>query len=237
MDKWIFEPEKVARGIDALKVQGRNELIIELEERSVVKRHQWKRYASAINFTAPQDASDCGRFNPPGGKIAVWYASDAALTGMAESYGRTLQLHGTVQYPESLMDVHVICSVEVTRRVRLIDIVKLCELLHIPLDSLESENYTFTQWLMERLHTEFGEEFDGIAYDSRHKRYKKCFAFWSQPGSGVPFKDTPNGIVTVSAYKEYDKAIFPSDMKDREYITGEEMLELILNFEVTAEPQ
>ncbi|WP_017348627.1 RES family NAD+ phosphorylase [Pantoea sp. A4] len=236
MKKWNFVPEKVAQEIAALKVTERKDTKIELSENSVLKRHQWKRYESSINFTAPQDSRDCGRYNPLGGRIAVWYASDAALTGMAESYGRVLQLHGTVQYPESLMAVHVICSVDVTKKVRVINVVRLCELLHIPLDSLESEDYNFTQWLMEHLYTFYGDKFDGIAYDSRHKRHKKCYAFWSKPGSEVPFKDTTEGIVSLAEYKEYDSSIFPPDWKD-DYMSGDEMLELILNFEIMSEPQ
>nr|VXZ81510.1 RES domain [Klebsiella pneumoniae] len=109
--------------------------------------------------------------------MAVWYASDSALTAAAEAYGRLFHLKGTISYPESVLSQHYMCSVDVARTVKVIDVVALCELLHIPLDSLENEDYTFPQWLMEHLYTHFGRDYDGIAYTSRHKRYKRCYAF------------------------------------------------------------
>ncbi|MGE9627386.1 RES family NAD+ phosphorylase, partial [Escherichia coli] len=68
--------------------------------------------------------------------MAVWYASDSALTAAAEAYGRLLHLEGTISYPESVLSQHYMCSVDVMRPVKVIDVVALCELLHIPLDSL-----------------------------------------------------------------------------------------------------
>jgi hypothetical protein len=236
MKKWTFQPEKVKRAIAALKKSGRKIPSIERHAGEVLKRHQWQCYASAINFTAPIEVEKCGRFNPVGGCIAVWYASDAALTAMAESYGRMVQLVQTVSYPESVLDQHYICSVDVLKEVEVIDVVALLALLHIPLDSLENEDYTFPQWLMERLYTEFGDEYDGIAYDSRHRRYKKCFAFWRKPQSNELFKDTAGGMTSLKDYKEYDAEIFPSDWRSL-YISGEDMLEELLNFEITPELQ
>lgn len=235
MKRWIFAPEKVARDIATLKLRQRRDLDLALCANSVLKRHQWKKYASAINFTAPYEITACGRFNPPGGEIAVWYASDSALTSMAESYGRVLQLQGTIAYPEVALQSHYICSVDVLRPVKTINVVRLCELLHIPLNALESEDYAFTQWLMHHLFAEYGEEYDGIAYDSRHLRYKKCFAFWRKLTGDIPFKDTAGGMVPLLDYKEYNVELFPPGWMDL-YMSGDDMLEILLNFRITPEP-
>ncbi|MDR8378958.1 RES domain-containing protein, partial [Acinetobacter baumannii] len=77
-------------------------------------------------------------------------------------------------YPEKVLHQHYMCSIDVNRTVKAIDIVGLCQLLHIPPDSVENENYTFTQWLMSYLHTHFGSDFDGISYSGRHYRCKRC---------------------------------------------------------------
>jgi hypothetical protein len=72
--------------------------------------------------------------------IPIWYAADSSLTAMAESYGRLLHIQGTTSFPESVLDQHYICSVDILRFVKVIDVVGLCEVLHIPLDSLENED-------------------------------------------------------------------------------------------------
>lgn len=64
MHKWTYKSEEVAYDIAALKVTERQDIVIELRESSVLKRHQWKRYGSSINFTAPQDAINRGRYIP-----------------------------------------------------------------------------------------------------------------------------------------------------------------------------
>lgn len=167
--------------------------------------------------------------------MAVWYASDSALTAAAEAYGRLFHLKGTISYPESVLSQHYMCSVDVIRTVKVIDIVALCELLHIPLDSLESEDYTFTQWLMEYLYTHHGNDYDGIAYTSRHKRYKHCYAFWKRPNSTPAFADTPYGMVPYASYRETDTGMFP-EWWHKGVMSGEEMFEELLGFEITPEP-
>ncbi|MCA6984005.1 RES family NAD+ phosphorylase [Pectobacterium brasiliense] len=164
MIKWTFDKTVVAQGIAAQNNSGRIPAINIQQGPDLLKRHQRKLYKSAINFSAPIEKDDCGRYNPLGGSVAVWYASDSALTAAAEAYGRLFHLKGTISYPESVLSQHYMCSVDVVRTVKVIDVVALCELLHIPLDSLENEDYTFPQWLMEHLYTHFGRDYDGIAY-------------------------------------------------------------------------
>ena len=171
----------------------------------------------------------------PGGSVAVWYASDSALTAAAEAYGRLYHLKGTKSYPESVLSQHYMCSVDVMKTVKVIDVVALCELLHIPLDSLENEDYTFTQWLMEHLYTHFGRDYDGIAYTSRHKRYKRCYAFWERPGITPAFTDTPQGMAPYASYVETDKGMFPK-WWHKGMMSGEEMFEELPGFEITPEP-
>ncbi|WP_336142176.1 RES family NAD+ phosphorylase [Erwinia sp. CGal63] len=187
-----------------------------------------------MHFSAPESSEKCGRFNPPGGKIAVWYAADSALTAMAESYGRMFHFAGTISWPESALDQHYICAVKVIRTVKVIDVVRLCELLHIPLDSLENENYDFPQWLMSQLFC-LKNNHAGIAYSSRHCRYKKCYAFWKNPESAHAFKDVSQGRVTIRNYREYDTQLFPPGWKLR-WMKGDDMLERLLNFAIVPEP-
>ena len=235
MIKWIFDEAVVAKGIAAQKKSGRIPAMNIQQGPGLLKRHQRKLYKSAINFSAPIDIDDCGRYNPPGGSVAVWYASDSALTAAAEAYGRLLHLKGIISYPESVLAQHYMCSVDVIRAVRVIDVVALCELLHIPLDSLENEDYTFTQWLMEHLYTHFGRDYDGIAYTSRHKRYKHCYAFWERLKPVPAFADTPHGMVPYASYRETDTGMFPEWWHKRT-MSGEEMFEELLGFEITPEP-
>lgn len=235
MTKWTFEKNIVAQGIAAKNKSGRIPSIDIQPGSGLLKRHQRALYESAINFRAPIEENECGRYNPPGGCVAVWYASDSALTAAAEAYGRLLHLEGTISYPESVLSQHYMCSVDVMRPVKVIDVVALCELLHIPLDSLENEDYTFTQWLMEHLYTHFGRDYDGIAYTSRHKRYKRCYAFWERPDSTPAFTDTPQGMVPYASYIENDEGIFPKGWH-KGTMSGEEMFEELLGFEITPEP-
>lgn len=236
MTKWTFDKKVVAQGIDVQHKAGRIPVIDIQPGSGLLKRHQRKLYESAINFSAPKEKEDCGRYNPPGGRVAVWYASDSALTAAAEAYGRLFHLKGTISYPEAVLSQHYMCSVDVVRTVKVIDVVELCELLHIPLDSLENEDYTFPQWLMEHLHTHFGSDYDGIAYTSRHKRYKRCYAFWERPGSTPAFTDTPHGMEPYFSYEETDKGMFPKGWH-KVTMSGEEMFEVLLGFEITPEPK
>ncbi|HCC0888808.1 TPA: RES family NAD+ phosphorylase [Salmonella enterica] len=236
MNKWIFDENKVAQGILALKGTVRFPVLTIQSGTDVLKRHQKKLYSSAINFGAPVEDEDCGRYNPLGGRIAVLYASDSSLTAAAEAYGRLLHLTGQIAYPESVLSQHYMCSIDVVRTVVVIDVVGLCQLLHIPLDSLENEDYRFTQWLMEFLHTHFGNDFDGIAYTSRHNRYKRCYAFWECPTSQPAFADTPAGMVPYASYHETDTGIFPKGW-NKTSMSGEEMFEELLGFEITSEPR
>ena len=235
MTKWTFDKTVVAQGIAAQNKSGRIPVIDLHQGTGLLKRHQRKLYESTINFSAPIEKVDCGRYNPPGGSVAVWYASDSALTAAAEAYGRLFHLEGTISYPESVLSQHYMCSVDVVRTVKVIDVVKLCESLHIPLDSLENEDYTFPQWLMEHLHKHFGSDYDGIAYTSRHKRYKRCYAFWERPGSTPAFTDTPYGMVPYIRYVETDNGMFPKGWH-KGTMSGEEMFEELLGFEITPEP-
>lgn len=234
-NKWIFSPAHVAQGILALKSSPRFPTLSIPVGVDVLKRHQKKLYGSAINFAAPLARSNCGRYNPPGGKIGVWYASDSALTAAAEAYGRLLANHGPISYPESVLAQHYMCSIDVVRPVEVVDVVTLCQLLHIPLDSLENEDYTFPQWLMAFLHTHFANDLDGIAYTSRHNRYKRCYAFWERPGYQLAFADTLNGMVPYVSYLETDSGMFPQWWR-KTTMSGEEMFETLLGFEITAEP-
>lgn len=236
MDKWIFEEDKVTQGIVALQKVGRIPTVTINPASAVLKRHQKKRYASAVQFSAPVLFEDCGRYNPPGGSIAVWYAADSSLTAAAEAYGRLLHLGGPVNYPEKVLHQHYMCSIDVNRTVKVIDIVGLCQLLHIPPDSVENENYTFTQWLMSFLHTHFGSDFDGISYSGRHYRYKRCYAFWEMPGKPPAFTDTPGGMVPYASFRETDTGIFPVGWHGT-FMTGEEMFEELLNFRIMPEPK
>lgn len=235
MIKWIFDEAVIANGIAAQKKSERIPAIDILQGPDRLKRHQGKLYKSAINFSAPIEKDVCGRYNPPGGNVAIWYAADSALTAAAEAYGRLFHLKGTIYYPESVLSQHYMCSVDITRAVKVIDVVTLCELLHIPLDSLENEDYTFTQWLMEHLHTHFGRDYDGIAYTSRHKRYKHCYAFWIRQNSTPAFADTPHGMVPYASYRETDTGMFP-EWWHKGSMSGEEMFEELLGFEITPEP-
>jgi len=235
MTKWKFDKTFVAQGIAAQQQSGRIPAIDIQQGSGLLKRHQRKLYKSAINFSAPMGKDDCGRYNPLGGSVAVWYASDSALTAAAEAYGRLFHLKGAISYPESVLSQHYMCSVDVVRTVKVIDAVALCELLHIPLDSLENEDYTFPQWLMEHLYTHFGSDYDGIAYTSRHKRYKRCYAFWERQGSTSAFADTPQGIEPYASYLDTDEGMFPEGWH-KEMISGEEMFEELLGFEITPEP-
>lgn len=235
MNKWTFDKTVVAQGIAAQNNSGRIPAIDIQQGPGLLKRHQRKLYKSAINFSAPIEKDDCGRYNPPGGSVAVWYASDSALTAAAEAYGRLFHLKGKISYPESVLSQHYMCSVDVARTVTVIDVVALCELLHIPLDSLENEDYTFPQWLMEHLYTHFGRDYDGIAYTSRHKRYKRCYAFWERPGSTPAFTDTPQGMWPYASYVETDEGMFPKGWY-KGTMSGEEMFEELLGFEITPEP-
>ncbi|WP_099074376.1 RES family NAD+ phosphorylase [Proteus alimentorum] len=235
MPKWKFNETIVAQGIGAQKKSGRIPEIDIQQGSGLLKRHQRKLYESAINFSAPIKKDDCGRYNPPGGSVAVWYASDSALTAAAEAYGRLFHRQRTISYPESVLSQHYMCSVDVVRTVKVIDVVELCELLHIPLDSLENEDYTFTQWLMEHLYTHFKSDYDGIAYTSRHKRYKRCYAFWERPDSTPAFTDTPQGMVPYASYVETDKGMFPKGW-NKGTMSGEEIFEELLGFEITLEP-
>lgn len=88
---------------------------------------------------------------------------------------------------------------------------------------------------MGYLYALFQDDYDGIAYSSRHRRNKKCYAFWQRPGVTHPFRDTPNGMVTISKYKEYDPGVIPKGWPNV-FISGDEMLEELLNFAITAEP-
>jgi len=233
--KWILNADSVAQAILALKGSLRFPTLTIPNGVGILKRHQKKLYGSAINFAAPVAASDCGRYNPPGGKIGVWYASDSALTAAAEAYGRLLANHGPISYPESVLTQHYMCSIDVVRPVEVVDVVALCQLLHIPLDSLENEDYTFPQWLMAFLHMHFANDVEGIAYTSRHYRYKRCYAFWERPGYKLAFADTLNGMVPYISYVETDAGMFPQ-WWNKTTMTGEEMFEKLLGFEITAEP-
>jgi len=235
LNKWMFNENQVAQGILALKRTARIPSEMIRSGTGVLKRHQMKRYASAINFSAPVEWSKCGRYNPPGGSVSVWYASDSSLTAAAEAYGRLFHLTGTIRYPESVLWQHFMCSIDVTRTVEVIDVVSLCQRLHIPLDSLENEDYTFPQWLMAFLHTHFASDYDGIAYSGRHVRYKHCYAFWERPGMLPAFADTPGGMVPYARYQETDSGIFPA-WWNKTTMSGEDMFEELLGFEITAEP-
>lgn len=236
MNKWNFIESHVEQGIQALVGKNR---IPELEIQKgpdVLKRHQKKLYPSAVVFGAPIKPLDCGRYNPPGGNIGVLYAADSSLTAAAEAYGRMLHQNGQINYPAAVLGQHFMCSIDVVRTVKVIDVMALCELLHIPLDSLENEDYTFTQWLMEYLYTQFGNEYDGIAYTSRHKRYKRCYAFWERPGLKAAFADTRGGMTPYASYRETDKGMFPEWWK-KTTMTGEEMFEELLNFRIIDLPE
>lgn len=236
MNKWILNKFHVAQGIQALADTARIPELTIQEGKNVLKRHQKKRYQSAIIFGAPKNALDCGRYNPPGGKMGVLYAADSALTAAAEAYGRLLHQNGQIGFPLSVLKQHYMCSIDVVRTVKVIDVVVLCELLHIPLDSLESEDYRFTQWLMEYVYTHFGSEYDGIAYTSRHKRYKRCYAFWESPGHKTAFADTHNGMMPYTSYRETDTGMFPAGSGITS-MTGEEMFEELLNFRIIDLPE
>ncbi|WP_146001355.1 RES domain-containing protein [Chimaeribacter arupi] len=123
-------------------------------------RSQPGKYESGIHYSAPVEARECGRFNPPGGQIAVLYAADASITAMAEVYGRTCQLEGSVIYPESVLDQHYLCAVETLMTVKVIDIIGLLQCMHIPFSDLEGEDYRLPQWLMARLY--------GVSLDIEH---------------------------------------------------------------------
>lgn len=235
MTKWTFDKTVVAQGIVALNDSGRIPAIDIQPASGLLKRHQRMWYESAINFSAPVGKDECGRYNPPGGSVAVWYAADSALTAAAEAYGRLFHLKGTISYPESVLSQHYMCSVDVVRAVNVIDVVTLCESLHIPLDSLENEDYTFTHWLLEHLYTHYGHDYDGIAYTSRHKRYKRCYAFWQRQGRTPAFTDTPQGMWPYASYVETDEGMFPKGWH-KETMSGEEMFEELLGFEITPEP-
>lgn len=86
MTKWTFEKTVVAQGIAAQNNSGRIPAIDIQQGPGLLKRHQRKLYKSAINFSAPIEKDDCGRYNPLGGSVAVWYASDSALTAAAEAW-------------------------------------------------------------------------------------------------------------------------------------------------------
>nr|WP_318381153.1 RES family NAD+ phosphorylase [uncultured Enterobacter sp.] len=235
LKKWNFDKKAVAGGIAALKASNTIPHCVLQCGVAVLKRHQKALYSSAIHFSAPNDVNDCGRFNPPGGKIGVWYASDSALTAAAEAYGRVLHLNGITAYPESVLTQHYMCSVDVVRTVKVIDVVSLCEMLHIPPGYLETEDYAFPQWLMEHLYFHFAKEDDGIAYTSRHKRYKRCYAFWQGPEASSAFSDTLNGMVSYAQYREADTAMFP-EWWHKSTMSGEEMFEVLLGFDITPEP-
>ncbi len=85
MTKWTFDKTVVAQGIAAQNNSGRIPAIDIQQGPGLLKRHQRKLYKSAINFSAPIEKDDCGRYNPLGGSVAVWYASDSALTAAAEA--------------------------------------------------------------------------------------------------------------------------------------------------------
>lgn len=236
MKKWKFNKSHVEQGIQALAGTERfPELTIQAGS-DVLKRHQKKKYSSAIVFGAPSNPLDCGRYNPPGVNLGVLYAADSSLTASAEAYGRMLHQNGQIDYPAAVLSQHFMCSIDVVRTVKVIDVVELCELLHIPLDSLENEDYTFTQWLMQYLNTHFGNEYDGIAYTSRHRRYKRCYAFWERPGLPAAFVDTPDGMKAYASYQETDKGIFPEWWR-KSTMTGEEMFEELLNFRIIYLPE
>ena len=235
MNKWIFDENVVAKGIVALKSSGRIPLIDIQQGSGLLKRHQQKKYESAINFSAPKALIDCGRYNPPSGTVRVWYAADSAVTAAAEAYGRVFHSVGKISYPESALKQHYMCSVDVLKTVSVIDVIELCSRLHIPTDNVENEDYTFPQWLMEYLHTNFGLEYDGIAYTSRHKRYKLCYAFWESPKTISAFGDTPNGMQSYASYVETDANIIPR-WWHKSAMTGSEMFEDLLEFEITSEP-
>ncbi|WP_380180163.1 RES family NAD+ phosphorylase [Kalamiella sp. sgz302252] len=234
MRKWTFQSKATAKAIAELVASGQQIPELVLPEGSILKRHQWRKYQSAIHFSAPDEAEKCGRFNPPGGKIAVWYAADSALTAMAESYGRMFHLARKIAWPESALSQHYLCAVKVTREIKIIDVIRLCELLHIPLDSLENERYNLPQWLMAHLFALYQDKYAGIAYCSRHCRYLKCYAFWQTPGSAGLFSDVPQGMATISQYKEYDTNLFPPGWR-QPWMAGDDMLELLLNFEIISE--
>lgn len=236
MSKWIFNEGKVAQEIQALAAESRIPELKIQEGNDVLKRHQKKLYPSAIIFGAPKDSSNCGRYNPPGGKFGVLYAADSALTAAAEAYGRLFHQNEPIAFPLSELKQHYICSINVVRTVKVIDIVALCELLHIPSNNFESEEYHFTQWLMEYLYTHFGNEYDGIAYTSRHKRYKRCYAFWERPGFEQAFEDALDGMVPYASYVETDTGIFPAG-SGITTMTGEEMFEELLNFRIIFLPE
>lgn len=235
MIKWTFDPDALAQHIAALSLADRIPVLTVQQGSAMLKRHQKKKYASAICFSAPVNILDCGRYNPPGGEPAVWYAADSSVTAAAEAYGRLLQLTGQIAYPESVLEQHFICAIDVLRPVTVIDLIGLCQSLHVPLDSVENEDYAFPQWLMAHLYTHFGSECDGVAYSSRHYRYRRCYAFWPSPTMPAAFQDTPGGMVPVADYKEYDRAIFPADW-EAPFMSGDEILEALLNFRITAEP-
>ena len=235
MNKWTFDQDEVAQGILALKSKGRIPMVTLGIKEAALKRFQHKLYASAIRFSAPTVANDGdpGRYNPPNGSVSVWYAADASITALAESLGRIYHLQGIVSYPQSALAKKYICSVDIINEVKVIDVVKLCTRLHIPLDSIENENYAFTQWLMVFLHTHFQSDADGLSYRSRHHDYKRCYAFWESKGKPCPFQDTRGGMVSVLDYKEYDSQILPKGW-GFEYMSGDDMLEEILEFTILA---
>ncbi|MDQ2202679.1 MULTISPECIES: hypothetical protein [Klebsiella] len=57
MDKWIFEEDKVTQGIVALQKVGRIPTVTINPASAVLKRHQKKCYASAVQCSTVQCAS------------------------------------------------------------------------------------------------------------------------------------------------------------------------------------
>ncbi|MEG3130860.1 RES domain-containing protein [Pantoea cypripedii] len=184
-------------------------------------------------FSAPTDPEKMGRYNDPTGQTGICYAADYAAAAIAESLGRVYHRDPEV-FTLGLSDLKKahIYTLETTRELKVINMVKVQGLLHLTADQTMGNDYGITQNITAWAVNTPGLPYDGISYLSRHFGVGMCTAYWIRQGETPPLADVANR--SVDQYVDTARENFPQSWQEKD-ITGFEIVTETLQFEVSAD--
>ncbi|WP_426577269.1 RES family NAD+ phosphorylase [Xenorhabdus stockiae] len=186
-----------------------------------LRRWQKKEYPSGINFSFGD-----GRYNALNDAFRVCYMADNAVSALAESFGRQMHISKNVFIDASVIENSRMCLIRSLRPLYFVDIGLLLGMLHITLDISVGDDYTVTQRVMTCLYHLAKDNADGVRYVSRHFPYGYCYAVWELSGE-KRFEDA--GMMNLAEYA--DSEYMPANWEYPD-ITGEELLESVLQFKI-----
>ncbi|QAV25046.1 RES family NAD+ phosphorylase [Proteus hauseri] len=195
------------------------------------KRWQWKSSPSGIHYFTPNNPLEMGRYNDPSARTGVCYTANYAVIAIAESLGRIYQNNKAVIIGLSDLQKAQIYTLTITRKVKIIDMLRLSGILHITVDKMMGKNYGTTQAIVDWAANTPALNYDGISYPSRHYA-GICTAFWARKEIIPPLIDV--SVCSIDLYIDNKKENFPQNWVEKD-ISGIEIITETLKFNLNGD--